>query len=1441
MIRVIPSLIILTFTVLLSPLHAQSTSMRPESPPLPEPNAESIQKRDQLWDRAQKLAGAGTTAEAIRTGEQVLKLERQLYGETHAEITGTLQWLSQQHLKQKDVKTAEERAVELLSVQTAVHGKDHWQAVSARWYLDYVQKLAKANPDTLDRMQVIEAEYIRLFAQEKYAEAAAKIQELVPLEQRVLGEDHPFLANSLQTRADSCFAAADFECMATAADRCLAIRQQVFGIKHPDTAMAAWSVALSRIRQQRHEDALGPLELARHAWNIVGDDNNAAWMAVHHGDLLFLLEKYGAAQAAYESAHGVFRTINNDEGLGHCLNALGEVCRHLGHFRQAIDYQRQALDLIKKRLGDRHPSYAISLSNLGLAQRELHEYRVAEKAQSRALQILEDTVGTQDPIYATTLHNLAFLYEAMGRLQEAESACAKALNIKEILFGQKHPQYADSLQVLAKISQSRKQHSEAERLYKQVARIRKDAVGSQHTTYATALHNLAYLYRQMGDIDKSERHYLRAIEVDRSGGGERLPLYIESLNGLARLYEYMGNYARAEPVYLEVRDITHANWGEQSIAYSAALNNLALLYERMGKRNTVERLHLQSLSIVRESLTGKERSGRAISAYATSLNNYAMFCLRRGKYDESLLHSKRALSVERSVDGKDSANYATILNNISKVYMAMGDYQSAATHLLEAFRIRKSILGEMHPDFATTLEDLAHIYVLLGEYDLAEPLALRAYTITSESLGEEHPACIPRLNSLANLYSRAGQPAKAIEFAEKAVLICESKLGIEHPEFAVSVLNLASAYASDGSFEKASESYIDAMAAVSAIHGTEHPVYATATFNAASLFMKMRRYADANSFYQKSLEISHKLVGSSAVVLSERQQIAMSQLSLSRLDGYLSLVFESGRFHREAASEVLRWKGATLVRQRAMRMAAEDPDIADRFRELQEVTRQLASVSRAVGVSDREVWRKRIVALAADKEELEVGLGRDSAVFHQSMQDVSFGQIQAAIPADGVLIDYFQFGRSRPAGQPGIWDTEVSLLALVVRPDGEPRLVELGPVAPLSDAIDTWRASFGMSTEAQAAGRTLRHAIWEPLLDDIAGARTVLVSTDGVLGRLPLGALPGKEPDTYLIEDHRLAMIPVPQLLPALVQHSVGTRTLGQLLLVGDIDYGLNAEGQPRPWERLPETAAEIESLYDLYKQCVDKKGQLITLRGNSASESRIRKELPESHVLHFATHGLFRFDRIPAASLISTFTLAQPATLEPTPFQASEFGDQPKTVTVVRSGLVLAGANRPPEVPDALSDETAGDDGLLMDDEILTLPLQKTDLAVLSACDTAQGEVQSGEGLLGIQRAFQVAGVRTTVASLWKVDDLATQLLMERFHRNLTKPNMTRLDALREAQIELLDSGKQIIREAARRRAPKTGSIAVGESAKKSELPRDEHRLGPYFWAAFVLSGDWR
>jgi CHAT domain-containing protein len=216
---------------------------------------------------------------------------------------------------------------------------------------------------------------------------------------------------------------------------------------------------------------------------------------------------------------------------------------------------------------------------------------------------------------------------------------------------------------------------------------------------------------------------------------------------------------------------------------------------------------------------------------------------------------------------------------------------------------------------------------------------------------------------------------------------------------------------------------------------------------------------------------------------------------------------------------------------------------------------------------------------------------------------------------------------------------------------------------------------------------------------------------------------------------------------------------------------------------------------------------------------------------LHVATHGFFEAPP-PAppgrpAGLSSSFSDTR---------QALTYGRNP----LLLSGLVLSGANRSP------------DEGILTAEEVADLDLRGTELAVLSACETGLGKVAGGEGVLGLQRAFQAARARSLAVSLWSVNDAATSVLMEEFYANLWQKRLPKLEALRQAQLTVLREPERVEKRRqelrtflVKRGVPEETLEARGIGKAALPLPADgggvagARRSPPAWWAAFVLSGD--
>ncbi len=328
------------------------------------------------------------------------------------------------------------------------------------------------------------------------------------------------------------------------------------------------------------------------------------------------------------------------------------------------------------------------------------------------------------------------------------------------------------------------------------------------------------------------------------------------------------------------------------------------------------------------------------------------------------------------------------------------------------------------------------LYAEIGEYAKAERLTLQALETRKAVLGEGHIDYAQSLSNLAVLYDSMGAPEKAVPLSLQALTITKAVLG-EHCEgYTIGLQNLAARYQLIGDSAKAELLYLQALEIMKTVQGERHEYYATCLNNLGLLYVSMGDAAKADPLLLQALDISRYALERTALVQSERQQLAMGQMLRHRLDNYASFTLEAGQFQASAAKEVLRWKGATLVRQRAMRLAAEDPAIADRFRELQQVSRQLASLSRVTPAADLDKWKQHIADKTTEKERLEVQLSRDSSAFRSAMGETTPQQIQAAIPRDAVLIDYLQFSRSRPAKQKGQRESTASLLAVIVKQDG---------------------------------------------------------------------------------------------------------------------------------------------------------------------------------------------------------------------------------------------------------------------------------------------------------------------------------------------------------------------------------------------------------------------
>ncbi|HWA98638.1 MAG TPA: tetratricopeptide repeat protein [Pirellulales bacterium] len=1038
------------------------------------------------------------------------------------------------------------------------------------------------------------------------------------------------------------------------------------------------------------------------------------------------------------------------------LRAEGKLEAALARFAAVIELQRTIF-------GAKSEGELQALEKIAELHRDRANWADARAAVSQALEICE-TANGKDAWRTTDLRLLASDIERWAKLNERQRVQLSS---------------ADRLLSDAIRLSGQGKYREAVPLVDQSLTLRRQVLGDTHHLVAVTWMWLGFLHNELRDAKRAEAADRKALEIRKQTLGEMHPHYAMSLHNLATMYDNMGDYERAEPLYRQAANITEHALGPTHPLYATSLSCLATLYYNQGQYVRAEPLYKQALEIRRQAL------GETNSEYAQSMHNLAELYSVMGDYGRAEPLFKQALKIEQQVHGEMHPDYARSLNNLAILYFNQGDYAQAETLYRQALEIRKQALGEMHPDYAQSLNNLAQLYSAIDSYARAEPLLNQALEIRRQMLGEGHPDFALSLSNLALLYDTTGDYARAEPLYRQALEIRKHALGEMHPDYATSLNNLA------------------------------------------ILELATGRPGEAEQLLRRAVGIQRRELDLTAAVQSERQQLTMTSQRRWALDNYVSAALAAGIPPDELYTELAAWKGSVsaqqqLVRARQRALAADkDSELGRLFADLDTKSRRLAALYRYVPKpAEAASVQNTLRELIESVDDLQERLSQLDSEFHRNWAErhVSLDDLRRSIPSNTALVDLLEYDHYVPSTEKRkkpIWERRV--VAFVVRGDQGVVCVPLGGSATIGALIAAWRDGYGAlpASDGKPPGAELRRLLWQPLVSQLSGIESVLISPDGALAQLPWSALPGERSGTFLVEERAIAVIPIPQLLPELLRHETHVGPPDSLLLAGDIDYGDDPQrapelpapraaasrppvGQPLHFGRLAAAQSELSSIRDWYEQA-DANGSVQVLRRSKATEAAFRHEAPQYPWIHLITHGFFA----------STETAARSTQFSPEPVS---FG--------LLSGLAFAGANAPPS--------TGNDDGILTALEVAALDLSRVDTVVLSACETGLGQAAAGEGLLSLQRSFQVAGAKTVVASLWKVPDAATSRLMQRFYENLWDKKMGKLAALREAQIWLLrDQGN---------RGLMLDAPTVDRGA--NDPPNG---LSPFYWAAFVLSGDWR
>jgi CHAT domain-containing protein len=1061
------------------------------------------------------------------------------------------------------------------------------------------------------------------------------------------------------------------------------------------------------------------------------------------------------------------------------INNLGANYANLGEYEKAIAFYQQALDMSRK-IGD-HLAESSNINNLAALYSVLGRYGEAEPLLKQALTIRKQKLGDNHPDTAASLNNLAELYRVQGRYSEAEPLYKEALAISKQQLGDNHPLTVAILNNLAALYDSQGRYSEAGPLYKEALAISKQQLGDNHPDVAQSLNNLAELYLSQGRYSEAEPILKQSLAIRKQQLGDNHPDVAQSLNNLAELYLSQGRYSEAEPLYKEALFIFKQQLGDNHPSTATSLNNLAFLYQYQGRYSEAEPLYKEALFIFKQQL------GNNHPSTAASLNNLAFLYRIQGRYSEAEPLLKQSLAIRKQQLGDNHPDVAQSLNNLAELYLSQGRYSEAEPLLKQSLAIRKQQLGDNHPDTAQSLNNLAELYLSQGRYSEAEPLLKQSLAIRKQQLGDNHPDTAQSLNNLAELYLSQGRYSEAEPLLKQSLAIRKQQLGDNHPDTAQSLNNLAGLYQSQGRYSEAEPLYKEALFIFKQQLGNNHPDVAQTLNNLATLYWNQGKYPEADELFSQGLQVEEYNFSQNLIAGDEFQKQAYIAIYSGTIDTVISRSLQSipnnSEATRLALKTILQRKGRILDvlsnSLQILRQQVNDPQSQELLTQFIATRTQYANLifEKLEDFPSPEIYRQKLAELDTKAKQLEDQISRRSAEFRSLSQPITLEGIQKLIPANAALVEIVRYQPFNPKAPENQRFGNPRYAVYILYPNGDIKAKDLGEAKPIDDKLIYFR-------------------------DNLADAKTPLPQLQKSARQLdetlmqPIRQLLGNTKTILLSPDAALNLIPFEALVDENNQYLVENYHITYLtsgrdllrlkdkfasqqspLIVADPFYG-------KAGEKVALTLSEftfpgLPGTEEEAKAIKNILPQATVLTGSQATENAV-KQAKKPHILHIATHGFFKPERNPGE--------------RNSPLQGERnVIENP----LLRSGLILAGVT---------IGQSAGDDGILTALEITGLNLVGTKLVVLSGSKTGLGDISVGEGIYGLRRAFVIAGAESQLISLWNVSDQATKDLMVAYYGRLIKGE-GRSEALRQIQLEMLKS---------------------------------ENYQHPFYWASFIISGDW-
>ena len=982
------------------------------------------------------------------------------------------------------------------------------------------------------------------------------------------------------------------------------------------------------------------------------------------------------------------------------------------------------------------------------------DYAAAEKTLANLIDMEEKVMGKDAPYYHCTQLSLAtYNTNYTNNFKKAESLFTNNLSYVSDQMGQRYTPYINFTYDFIKLYTLTDQYDKAYKIALSNSNSIKANSGEKTLTYAIALTKLADLEITIGKYPEAEKD-LNAAEAIMRITSYDIPenniYYSRILKSIARLNVIRGNYEEAEKSLRKA-----ARYSKKSDEESSYISEeLALLYIQTGKYQEADK-NLQSAIKAQESKYGKD--SRELIA---PLNELGELNIITGSFGDAEKYINRSLQISKMVFGDTSLTYASGLDKLSKLYIAIGDYEKAEETATKLLAIQVKQYGKKNIEVGKTFNELALIKFYNNKNkQQIEDLFLQSLNTINGILGNDNPEWAEVTKNLALFYLETGRLEKAEEGLNKANTIWIDKFGTNNVHSAeIHTLKGNIAYQRK-KYADAKTEYLLARNIYSKIFDANHPNYVKALSQAGKMNFILGDYKTAVKNFDETTSIYLAYIKKYFPSLSDREKTKFWNLIKPDFEFYSSLAIKLKNENPDAlgnmynfalTTKALLLNSSIKVRQRILNSG--DTSLIGKYEDWITKKEFLTSV---LAMSPEQIKNSGLDPKVVEKEveSLEKGLSESSEIFasNYEKEDYNWKDIQAKLDVNEVAIEVIRFRKFSST-----FTDSVMYAVLIVTPAtrSNPQLVLLEEGKNLeAKYLKYYRNCIKHNIEDELSYNNY----WKPIEKAIANKKAkIYFSPDGVYNQINIESLKSSN-DTYVIDSAEILLVNNSKEIikkKLALQKEEELNKSKKKIKAKEATPVADLFGNPTYYDDSNLAIHKISQLEGAEKE-VNELNKLLVSQGwdsevyveGQATEEAV-KNLKNPKVLHIATHGFFMED-----------------SQTPSDVELEGINEGKSIVNpLLKSGLLLKNGGYLANETNAYAFNSA--DGILTSYEAMNLNFDNTELIVLSACETGLGEIQLGEGVYGLQRAFLMAGARTIVMSLFKVSDEVTQELMINFYK---------------------------------------------------------------------------